>query len=217
MAKSASGGTMIPRLSSLLILSALLCPVAQAKDKKPAFTEDVLRAQTVRVMVDPDAGEPLDQPSSNAMARENVERAMMEWGRFRLVMDGEPSDLIIAIRTGSGRMVRPTIKGGPIDRRPGVGQSTDSSIRIGGQHGQPPMTDPTMDPQNQRPRMGNEIGPSQDMFTVYRGDTSSPLDSPPVWRYMRQDCLRPTPEVPAVEEFRKALAAAEKAKAANKP
>src|SRR3954466_10642735 len=147
MVKSASGGTMIPRLSSLLILSALLVPAAHGKDKKPAFTEDILRAQTVLVMVDPDAGEPLDQPSANAMARESVEKALMEWGRFRLVLDGEQSDLIIAIRTGSGRMVRPTIKGGAVDRRPGVGQSTDSSIRIGGQHGQPPMRDPTMDPQ----------------------------------------------------------------------
>ena len=208
---------MMTRLSSLLILSALLVPVAHAKDKKPAFTEDVLRAQTVRVVVDPDAGEPIDQPNVNAMARENVEKALMEWGRFRLVMDGEQSDLIIEIRTGSGRMVRPTMKGGPIDRRPGVGQSTDSSIRIGGQHGQPPMSDPTMDPQNQGPRISNEVGPSQDMFTVYRGDISSPLDSPPVWRYVRQDCLRPTPEVPAVEEFRKALAAAEKATTPKKP
>lgn len=208
---------MIARLSSLLILSALLVPAAQAKDKKSPFTEDVLRAQTVLVIVDPDAGEPLDQPSANAMARENVEKALMDWGRFRLVMDGQQSDLVIAIRTGSARMVRPTIKGGPIDQRPGVGQSTDSSIRIGGQRGQPPMTDPTMDPRNQGPHMGNEIGTSEDMFVVYRGGTGSPLDSPPVWRYIRQDCLRPTPEVPAVEEFRKALAAAEKAKAAKKP
>lgn len=208
---------MISRLSSLLILSAFLVPAVQAKDKKPLFTEDVLRAQTVLVMVDPDAGEPLDQPNANAMARENVEKALMEWGRFRLVMDGEPSDLIIAIRTGSGHTVRPTIKGGPIDQRPGVGQSTDSSVRIGGQRGQPPTMDPTMDPRNQGPRVGNEIGASQDMFVVYRGGISAPLNSSPVWRYIRQDCLRPTPEVPAVEEFRKALAEAEKTKPPKKP
>ena len=209
---------MISRLSFLLILSALLLSAAQAKEKKSPFTEDVLRAQTILVMVDPDAGEPLDQPSANAMARENVEKALMEWGRFRLVMDGEPSDLIITIRTGSGRMGRPTIKGGPIDQRPGVGQSTDSSVRIGGRQGQPPpMSDPSMDPRNQGPRMGNEIGSSDDMFAVYRGGISDPLDASPVWRYIRQDCLRPTPEVPAVEEFRKALAAAEKPKLSKKP
>ena len=210
---------MILRLASLLTLSALLASSALAKDKKPVFPEDILRAQTVLVVVDPDAGEPLDQPMGNARARENVEKALMEWGRFRLVMEGDQPDLIIAVRTGSGSMVRPTIKGGPIDQRPGVGQSTDSSIRIGGQHGQaPPLTDPTMDPRSQSPRMSNEVGPSDDMFAVYRaGPVSDPLNAPPVWRYIKKDCLRPSPDVPAVEEFRKLLADAEKPKVPKKP
>jgi hypothetical protein len=213
---------MIPRLSSLLIISALLVPVASAKDKKPVISQDILRAQTVLVVVDPDAGEPIGQPNINAMARENVEKALMEWGRFRLVMDGQESDLIIAVRTGSGRMVRPTMKGGPIDQRPGVGESTDSSIRIGGQRGQPvgpnsPNNNPNMDPGSQGPRMSNEVGPSEDMFAVYRGGISDPLNSSPVWRYIKKDCLRPNPEVPAVEEFRKALAEAEKPKVPKKP
>ena len=38
--------------------------------------------------------------------------------------------------------------------------------------------------------MSNEIGPSQDMFAVYRGDVGEPLDSPPVWRSISKDCLR---------------------------
>jgi hypothetical protein len=109
------------------------------------------------------------------------------------------------------------VKGGPVDQRPGVGQSTDSSIRIGGQHGQPPMADPSTYPQNQGPHIGNEVGPSEDMFAVYRGGISSPLDAPPVWRYIRNDCLRPTPQVPAVEEFRKAIADAEKPKVPKTP
>jgi hypothetical protein len=171
----------------------------------------------VRVVIDPEAGEPLDQPNANANARENVEKALMEWRRFRLVLDGEESDLVIAIRTGSGNSFRPTVKGGPIDQRPGVGQSTDSSIRIGGQHGQPPMADPNTYPQNQGPHIANEVGPSEDMFAVYRGSTVDPLDSPPVWRYIKKDCLRETPEVPAVEEFRKAIADAEKPKVPKTP
>src|SRR4051812_28046668 len=134
---------MTARLSSLLALVLLLLTSAGAKDKKKStLPEYVLRAQTVRVVIDPDAGEPLDQPNANARARDNVEKALMEWGRFRLVMDGEESDLIISLRTSSGNMVRPTMRGGPLDQRPGIGQSTDSSIRIGGQHGQPPMGDP---------------------------------------------------------------------------
>lgn len=208
---------MIHRLSSLLVVSALLIPAALAKDKKPAIPEDVLRAQTVRVVIDPDAGEPLDQPNANAMARENVEKALAEWGRYRVVMDGQESDLIISVRTGSGGTVRPTMKGGPIDQRPGVGQTTDSSIRIGAQHGQPPpLSDPTTNPQDQRPHMSNELGSSEDTFVVYRGGISDPLDSSPVWRYVKKDCLR-APEVKALEEFRKAIAEAEKPKSPKKP
>ena len=201
---------MIPRLA-LLALAALLVIPATAKDKKKsALPEDVLRAQTVKVVIDPEAGEPLDRPNANAMARDNVERALLEWHRFRLVMDGEQADLIMVVRTGDGTMSRPTMKGGPIDQRGGVAQSTDSSIRIGMQQGRPPMgQDPNTYPQNQGPHMGTEIGPSEDMFVVYRGNMSDPLDSPPVWRYIKKDCLRPSPLVPAVEEFRKLIAAAE--------
>ncbi len=202
---------MLTRLG-LLALAVLVVTPAIAKDKKKVvLPEDILRAQTVRVIIDPQSGEPLDQPNANASARDNVEKALMEWGRFRLVMDGETSDLVIAVRTGDGKMSRPTIRGGPIDQRPGVAQGTDSSIRIGAQRGQPPMgQDPSTYPQNQGPRLGTEMGPSDDMFVVYRGNFSDPLDSPPVWRYIKKDCLRPSPLVPAVEEFRKLVAAAEK-------
>lgn len=209
---------MLTRLASLLVLSSLLVPSASGKDKKPIIPEDILRAQTVRVLIDPDAGEPLDQPNTNAMARDNVEKALMEWGRFRLMMDGAESDLIIVIRKGSGGMARPTLKGGPIDQRPGMGEGGDGNVRIGAQHGTPPpITDPTMDPRSRGPRVTNEMGPAEDMFTVYRGTFDRPLDAPPVWRYIKKDCLRASPDVPAVEEFRKLLAQAEQAKAGKKP
>jgi hypothetical protein len=48
------------------------------------------------------------------------------------------------------------------------------------------------------------------MFEVYRGNLPNPLDSTPVWRYVAKHCLRETPTVAAVEEFRKAIAEAEK-------
>ncbi len=208
---------MIRRLAPIA-LALLLAASSPAKDKKKiVLPEDILRAQTVRVVIDPNAGEPLGAPQTNAIARDNVEKALMEWGRFRLVMDGEPADLVISIRTGNGESVRPTMKGGPIDQRPGVGQSTDSSIRIGGQTGRPPMSDPNTYPQNQGPHISNEVGPSEDMFEVYRGTITDPLDSPPVWRMAKKDCLRPTPLVPAVEEFRKAVAEAEKPKIPKTP
>lgn len=199
---------MTARLFSLLLLATLLAVPANAKDKKKSsLPEYVLRASTVLVVVSPGAGEPVDNPMANATARENVEKALMEWGRLRPVLDGEESDLVIAVRTGSGKMMQPTIKGGPIDNRPGVAQGTDSSIRIGAQQGHP-AGDPSMGPQN-GPHMSNEIGPSNDMFEVYRGGIQDPLDSPAVWRYIAKDCLR-APNVSAVEEFRKAMAEAEK-------
>lgn len=210
---------MTRRLCSFLLPLLLLISAASGKDKhKPTLPEYVLRAQTVRVVIDPDAGEPLDQPQANTIARDSVEKALMDWGRFRLVLDGQESDLVIVIRTGDSRMTRPTIKGGPIDQRPGIGQSTDSDIRIAGQQGQPPpLGGPGSYPQNRRPTMGTEVGPSEDSFEVHQGSLDYPLDSPPVWRYIRKDCLRPTPQVSAVEEFRKVIADAEKPKVPKTP
>jgi hypothetical protein len=208
---------MTTRLSSLFLLAALLAVPAHGKDKrKSSLPEYVLRATTVFVMVSPGAGEPLDQPMADATARESVEKALTQWGRLRLVMDGEQSDLVIAVRTANGRAVRPTIRGGPIDQRPGTAQTGDGSIRIGGHQGQPPpLNDPSMGPQN-GPRIGNEVGASEDTFEVYRGDVGYPLDSSPVWRYIAKDCLR-EPGVTAVEEFRKAIAQAEKPQSPKKP
>jgi hypothetical protein len=207
---------MSKRLSSLLMLALLIAPAAAKDKKKMILPEDVLRAQTVRVVIDPDAGEPLDQPYANSVARENVEKALNEWGRFRLVLDGVESDLVIEVRTGNGNSVRPTIKGGPLDQRPGVAQGTDSTIRIGGQRGQPPYSDPNSDPIDRGPHMSNEVGPSQDTFVVYRGGISDPLNAPAVWRYTAKDCLR-APEVTAVEQFRKLIAQAEKQQPSKTP
>src|SRR5580765_6716950 len=147
----------------LLLPLVLLLPLTtNAKDKKKSqISELILRAQTVHVVIDPYVGEPLDQPQTNAIARDNVEKELTEWGRYRVVLDGEPADLLIVIHTGDNRMSRPTVRGGPVDQRAGVGQETPSTIRIGGQHGQPPFNDP-MDPTNPQnqgpPRVGTEMG-----------------------------------------------------------
>jgi hypothetical protein len=205
---------MSARLASLLVLTSLLAlslsASLNAKDKKKStLPEYVLQARTVRVIIAPDSGEPLDQPMANSTARDNVEKALSEWGRYQVLMDGQEADLIISVRTGNGRMVRPTIKGGPIDQRGGVAQGTDSTIRIGGAQGRPPGNTPTTNPQDQGPHISNEVGPSDDTFEVYRGGNSDPLDSPAVWRYVAKDCLR-APDMRAVEEFRKAIADSEK-------
>ena len=204
---------MFSRLASALLVAVLLATSASAKDKnnkKPLLSPDILRARTAVVVIDPDAGEPLDEPYANANARTAVEKALMEWGRFDLLTQGQETDLIIVVRTGNGKMMRPTVRGGGIDQRPVYGESTDSTIRIGAQRGQPPPLDGhSIEDPNRGPHMGNELGPSEDMFEVYRGNMPNPLDSGPVWRYNGKKCLR-EPKVTAVEEFRKAIAEAEK-------
>ena len=208
---------MTYRLASLIVLAALLAAPAHAKDKKKVtLTEDILRATTVRVVIRPEAGEPLNQPMANSNARDNVEKALTEWGRLRVVMDGAQSDLVIAVRTGSERGV-PSIKGGPIDSRTGVGQGTDSTIRIGAQQGRLPNNDPSMSQPPSGPQVSKGIGPTDDMFEVYRGKEpgTDPLDAPAVWRYVAKDCLR-APNVTAVDEFRKAIADAEKPQTSQK-
>jgi hypothetical protein len=219
---------MTARPCSLVLIAILLAAPAMAKDKKKSTLPDyVLRATTVRVVIMPDSGEPVDHPMANSTARDDVEKALMQWGRLRPVLDGQESDLVIAVRTGSARMMQPTIKGGGIDNRPGVVQPTDGGIRVGVQQGTPPPpNDPSMGPQNgpqspqnrpqNGPRISNEVGPTEDVFEVYRGGVADPLDSSPVWRYIAKDCLR-APGVSAVEQFRKAIAEAEEPQLPKKP
>ncbi len=211
------------RLSSVLSLAccfSLLAAPANGKDKnkKPFLPDYVLHATTVVVIIYADAGEPVDEPTANFTARENVERALEEWGRLKPLPDGQDADLVIAIKTGTGRLVQRSIKGGPIDNRTGIGQPTDGGIRIGAQQGHPPspIGDPGMGPQNTGPHTSSEIGANEDTFEVYRGGVPQPLNSSPVWRYMARDCLRGS-KLSAVEEFRKAIADAEKQQSSKKP
>ena len=73
--------------------------------------------------------------------------------------------------------------------------------------------DPTS-PQASEPGPQVEVGSPQDTFGVYLGNGDNPLDSTPVWRCIAKDALR-SPSVPAVDEFKKAITAAEKQQAAK--
>src|SRR5262245_47669440 len=187
--------------AAVLLSSTLL--VFAGDDKKPVVPGYVLRAETVFVLIDPDAGTSPASPQANQKARDDVEKAIMKWGRFRLVMEPSTADLIIVVRKGSGKIVQPTIGGLPTNDRPVIVQPTDSGIRLGGQKGRSPgSTDPS--PQDTHPAPQIEAGMSDDMFVVYHGGAGNPLDGPPVWRYMSKDALK-SPSVPAVAEFRKAI------------
>ena len=201
--------------SSLIALVVLLTTSLQAKDKKKILPAYVLQARTILVVIDPDAGTSPANPNENRMAREDVEKALMNWGRFRTVMDAQTADLVISVRRGHGKVVTPTIGGVPNDR-PVLVQPNDSGIRIGAQQGKnTPVTDPTVAPPA-GPHPQTEVGPSEDTLTVYRGQVEYPLDAPPVWRYTGKDALS-SPAVPAVGQFRKIIEETEKQLSPQKP
>jgi len=195
--------------------SLLLCVVAAAKDKKKVILPaDVLQAQTVLVVIDPDAGTTVDAPNANRTARDAVENALRNWGRFRMALSASDADIVISVRKGSGKMAEPTIGGIPDNDRPVIFQPSESGPRMGGQRGTPPPLSGPTGAQQQGPHPQVEAGNPDDAFLVYRGSRDNPLDSPPVWRYMSKDALR-SPGVPAVDGFRKAIVEAEKAQANN--
>jgi hypothetical protein len=205
------------RVHRSLALSVLLvCSlVAAGKDKKKVILPtDVLEARTVLVVVDPDAGVAIDAPMANRTALQDVEKALMNWGRFIMAPDASTADLIISVRKGNGRIAQPTVGGIPTNNRPVIVNPTDSGIGMGGHTGNPSQAG---DPANSQPGIPHpqaEVGPTDDMFVVYRGKRDDALNSPAVWRYSARDALR-SPGVPAVEAFKKVITEAEKQQAAT--
>src|SRR4051794_37854168 len=102
------GWRLIIRRRDLAVSFLLFCCItAGAKNKKKTILPmDVLQAQTVLVVIDPDAGMAVDAPMDNQRARDEVERALMNWGRFRLAMNVSAADLVISVRKGSGKIAR---------------------------------------------------------------------------------------------------------------
>ena len=194
-------------LVPLVLLFA--CLAAANNKKKDALPAEVLDAQTVVVLVDPDAGMATSAPLANRTAQEDVEKALAKWGRLKPVLIGNTADLVITVRKGNGKIVQPTVGGEPTNDRPVVVVPSDNGIHIGAQQGRPPdSTQPP--PGDTSPGLGGEVGPTEDTLLVYRGGSSSPaFERAPVWRYVAKNGLR-SPDVPAVAEFRKAIEAAVK-------
>jgi hypothetical protein len=213
--------------SMVMAVGVLMAGSALAKSKDKALPPYILAARTVAVIVDPGAGIDPQDPRANQVAQKDVEAALMNWGRYQPVMGTTSADLIIVIRKGHGRLVDATISDPRQNDRPGAITPTDDGIGLGAQHGsQPNIGGPQRgggpqpnQPQSatpQSPTPQTEIGGNEDSFTVFDGKAEKPLDGAPGWRYMARDGLRPH-NVPAVDEFRKAVAAADKAAAAKNP
>jgi hypothetical protein len=190
---------MPKRIAATLVL-ILLASAAYGKKKKDNFPALILNAQYVAVVNDPDVGVSVI-PGTDQAVRSDVENAIEKWGRYKLTSSPENADLILVVHPG-GSNVKPTIAAP--STYPPLGSPGDVSIGIGGR---PPLS--TTEPTTAGPRMN--VGSSDDVFSVYRGGTSYPLDAPPLWRYSGKNALQ-HPAVPAVEKLRKAVDDAEKAK-----
>jgi hypothetical protein len=212
---------MLRGVSAIFALGLLAGVPALAKSKDKTLPPYILQAHTVAVIVDPNAGIDPEDPQANRVAQHDVETALMNWGRFQRVIDPQEADLIVMIRRGHRRLMDATISDPMQNNRPGAINSTDNGMGVGVQNPnrQPSMGDPnaagTQSQQRPTTQPQMEIGGSDDSFVVFDGTVAKPLNGPAGWRYMAPDGLRPH-GVPAVEEFKKAVAAADKAAAATK-
>jgi hypothetical protein len=221
---------LVASMAGLLLVSS----VVFAKDKQKAtLPYYVLQARTVAVVIDPNAGISPEDPQANQVAQRDVETALLNWGRFQTTLAIPNADLVIVIRRGTGKMASGTIHDPYQNRRPVAVDPTNTGIDVGIQKGQPAYPGELPDasqgsaeaqtqnmpggPISNRPYPQTEVGSdtSEDSFLVYRGRTENPADSPPVWRIVGKDCLKPH-KVPAVEAFRKVISDTEQA-AANQP
>src|SRR5580698_5841213 len=94
--------------AAVLIVTPLALAGGRNKDK-PILPAYILNARTVAVVIDPDAGESLDNPRANQIAQKDVETALLNWGRFQPVLTTDQVDLVIVIRKGSGKIADTTI------------------------------------------------------------------------------------------------------------
>jgi hypothetical protein len=206
---------MLVRMRVVIVAVLLFTSLGIAKDKtKSTLPNFVLNAKTVRVLIDPDAGTPVNAPMANKTAQEDVEKALTKWGRLSPVLIATDVDLIIIVRKGSEKIVQPIITGEPTNTRPVVVQPSNTGINVGVNQGRPPDSTQT-NPQTGPPGLGGEVWPMEDTFLVYDGRGGFLLNNAPVWKYVAKNGLK-SPDVPAVAEFRKAIEAALK-QAKGKP
>jgi hypothetical protein len=205
----------------LTVVFVFTCIAAANSKKKATLPPLIVKAHTVIVLIDPNAGIPVNAPLANSTAQEDVEKAITKWGRLTLVMDVPSADLVITVRKGNGKLVQPTIGGVPTNDRPVVIQPNDNGVHIGAQQGHPPDI-PQTQSGDTAAHPKTEVGATEDVFVVYEGlgRPGDPLERAPAWRYQGKNALH-SPDVPAVDALRKAIEEAEKQqqqqKATTKP
>src|SRR5260370_35078363 len=102
------------RVSVFLAFALLFASFVIAQNKSPnkgqtkqknLLPADVINARTVLVLVDPDTGVSMTDPNGNQIAQQDVEKALLHWGRLRPVMEGRHEDLILTVCKGNGKLV----------------------------------------------------------------------------------------------------------------
>ena len=210
---------MLRRLFTVTVGLLIAVPVLAKNKAEKRLPDYILHAHTVAVMVDPAAGVDIDDPRANQVAQKDVETALLNWGRFQPMITSQQAALIIVIRKGHKQVVDQTISDPRQNNRVGMIDPTANGVSVGAQHGRQPdgtgsgIPDAS-DRDSAHPQ--TEVGTTEDTFFVYDGDRKDPLDGPAGWSYVAKDGLR-SHNVPAVDEFRKAVAAADKAAAAKHP
>src|SRR3984893_2514138 len=105
------------RLFLALVLLFTCLTIAESK-KKATLPAIILKAHTVIVLIDPNAGIPINAPLANTTAQDEVEKSITKWGRMSLAQTVSTADLVIAVLKSNGRIVTETIGGVPTNDRP---------------------------------------------------------------------------------------------------
>src|SRR5207237_5709337 len=103
LSRTARGHSSLATVAAVLVLSCFAAHLAGKDKKKVVLPPAVLKARTVAVIIEPDAGMSVSDPLANKTAREDVEKALMKWGRCTPVMEGQGPDRIGTVRRGPGK------------------------------------------------------------------------------------------------------------------
>ncbi len=197
------------KVAFVVLVAVLCCTPTFAKKKKPVLPDWVLDAHTVVVVGDPNTSVSVADPNDQVRTQNDVENALVQWGRLHPTVDMQDADLVIMVR--KGRRPGPVMGGTNANDRPVIFQPGADQTRIGGQRGTAPTGTSMPTGSTMPPTPGMETGTQEDVFQVFRGHSMHPLDSAPVWQYMGRDALRGNP-MPALEQFQAAVEQSEQAK-----
>jgi len=194
----------------LLIPLVLITFAALAKEKPIA--KELLEAKTVKVMVLPGNFEHVGNYSPTPFDRDavnDVKDALRKWGRWALVGDREPSDIVVLVRSAARAVTYSTsTRGGTVTKIGGSGIGERSS--------------PATGPSEQYPHGGGSMiehptPPKDDIIAIFTAKEAKSAvyvaggrisHAKPLWLLNESGILRST-SVPGIAELRRDVENAE--------